>query len=54
MRVTALRANHRKAPARVVQQQGKTPGGLLDRAVKLSGGRPDATNYYFAMEWLDA
>ncbi|MFC6954904.1 hypothetical protein [Halorubellus litoreus] len=34
--------------------QGKRPGGLLDNAVKLSGGRPDASNYYFETEWLDA
>ena len=34
--------------------QGKRPGGLLDEAIKLSGGRQDAANYYFREKWLDA
>lgn len=34
--------------------QGKKPGGLLDEAIKLSGGRPDAPNYYFREKWLKA
>lgn len=34
--------------------QGKRPGGLLDEAIKLSGGRPDAANYYFREKWLEA
>lgn len=33
--------------------QGKEPGGLLDKAIKLSGGRPDAPNYYLSERWLD-
>ncbi|NHN60475.1 MULTISPECIES: hypothetical protein [Halorussus] len=34
--------------------QGKQPGGQLDEAIKLSGGRPDASNYYFREKWIDA
>lgn len=34
--------------------QGKEPGGLLDEAIKLSGGRPEAPNYYFREKWLKA
>ncbi|WP_238476877.1 Nmad3 family putative nucleotide modification protein [Natranaeroarchaeum sulfidigenes] len=49
-----LRCRDRRHLEDLVIVQGKRPGGLLDEAVKLSGGRPDASNYYFTKEWLDA
>lgn len=33
--------------------QGKQPGGLLDEAIKLSGGRTGAPNYYFREKWVE-
>jgi hypothetical protein len=38
--------------ADLVIVQGRNPGRLLDEAILLSGGRPDAGNYYFREEWL--
>lgn len=33
--------------------QGKRPGGRLDEAIQLSGGRPEASNYYFREKWVE-
>jgi hypothetical protein len=34
--------------------RGREPGTLLEKAIKLSGGRPDARNYYFQDKWIEA
>lgn len=47
-------SENRRHLSELVIVRGKRPGGLLDRAIKLSGGRPDAPNYYFHDQWIDA
>jgi hypothetical protein len=49
-----LASNDARHLSNLVIVRGKTPGGLLDRAIKLSGGRPEARNYYFREEWIDS
>lgn len=34
--------------------RGQKPGTILENGIKLSGGRPDAGNYYFQEKWIDA
>ena len=48
-----LTSHDRRHLSNLVIVTGRRPGGLLNEAIKLSGGRPDTPNYYFKDRWVD-